>query len=267
MSGDPRATSDRLLRDWAREPGRSVLARVETPGGVWEGAIDADTPRPAASLLKVPLGLATEDAFANGDLDPGQRVSAGSLAGGRQKVRPLSVLRPDVQLSAADVLGLCLVLSDGACSAWLLAAVGLDRVRAAAAAAGCTATTIAADPASPGGPLTGSTTARDALRLVAATRDAVRYPLSARALEHTVHNARIPLGATGADVGLAHKTGTLHGVANDVAVLDCDGGTLSLALLTDRQHDTLVSGYEMGILTRGLLEAWSLGVRRARSLT
>jgi len=42
---------------------------------------------------------------------------------------------------------------------------------------------------------------------------------------------------------------------------------VSLAFLTEHQHDTLVTGYEMGICTRGLLQAWGLAVRRTRSLT
>ena len=96
--------------------------------------------------------------------------------------------------------------------------------------------------------------------------DAARNPLTAAALHNTIRSSRIPLGADGLDVRLAHKTGSLAGVAHDVAVLDSPGGRLSLAFLTEDQHDTLVSGYEMGICTRGLLQAWGLAVRRSRSL-
>ena len=266
MPADPRAESARLLRAFAREPGRSVLARVETPGAAWEGGVAADEPRPAASLLKLPLALAAERAFGAGGLDPLATVPVGRLVAGDRGPEALRVLRPDLQLSAADVLGLCLALSDRACADWLLEAVGLDAVRDVVNDLGCDATIMSADRDDPGGPLVGRTTARDALRLVAASTDAARYPLTARALQHTVRNSRIPLGADGLDVRIAHKTGGLAGVAHDVAVLDCHGGTLWLAFLTEKQHDTLVSGYEMGICTRGLLQAWGLAVRRSRSL-
>ena len=254
-----------LLRAFAREPGRSVLARVESPDATWEGGLAADEPRPAASLLKVPLALAAERAFAEGRLDPRAPVTVGELSAG-PGAGPLRVLDAGLALTGADVLGLCIALSNQACAIWLLEAVGLDAVLAAAAAAGCEATTMTAVDDHPSTPLLGQTTARDALRLLAAAADAARHPLTANALRHTALNSRIPLGADGLDVSVAHKTGTLLGVANDVAVLDCRGGKLSVAFLTEEQHDTLVSGYEMGICTRGLLEAWGLAVRCTRSI-
>ena len=58
----------------------------------------------------------------------------------------------------------------------------------------------------------------------------------------------------------------IAGVANDVAVINCAGGTVWIAFLAEAQHDTLVTGYEMGICTRELLDAWGLGARGTRSL-
>jgi beta-lactamase class A len=243
-----------------------VLARVETRGVVWEGGVAEDQPRPAASLLKVPLAMAAERGFAAGSLDPEVTVAVERMNAPGRGPEPLRVLRPGLLLTAADVVGLCLALSDRACASWVLDLVGVAAVRDVVAGLGCDATTVMDDRDAPGGPLAGRSTARDALRLIAASQDPARYPLTANALRHTVHNARIPLGATGLDVRVAHKTGTLLGVANDVAILDCDGGTLSLAFLTDEQHDTLVSGYAMGLCTRGLLQTWGLAVRRGRSL-
>jgi len=266
VPGDPGKESARLLRDYAREPGRSVLARVVTPHSAWEGGVAADEPRPAASLLKVPLAIAAEHAFGSGVLDPRATVTVRRLLADDVGPGPLHVLGPDLLLTAADVLGLSLALSDRSCTTWLVEAVGVAAVRDVVADLGCDATVISVDREDPGGPLVGRTTARDALRLVAASTDAARHPLTAHALRNTVRDSRIPLGAAGLDVRIAHKSGSLAGVAHDVAVLDCPGGTLSLAFLTEEQHDTLVSGYEMGICTRGLLEAWGLAVRRSRSL-
>jgi len=255
-----------LLREYAREPGRSVLARVETEDAAWEGGVAEDEARPAASLLKVPLALAAEDACREGRLDAAAHVPLDVLLA-LPDPGPLRVLHAGLSLTVSDVLGLCLALSDRACAAWLYGAVGLTAVREAADRAGCGATTIGeADRGDPGFPLAGLTTARDALRLLLAAADEHAHPLAARALHNTALNSRIPLGATGLDVDIAHKTGTLAGVANDVAALDCRGGRLHLAFLTERQHDTLVSGYEMGLCTRGLIETWGLAVRRTRSV-
>ncbi len=266
------AVSARALEAWTREPGRSVLARLTLDDGTaWEGGVAADVPRPAASVLKVPLGMAAEDAFRSGALDPAARVPIPALLGddgglpdpGRT---PLRVLRPDATFAADEVVGLCLALSDRACATWLVRAVGIDGVRAAIVAAGCAATTAEVDLDGPSAPLIGHTSARDALRLLEASADAATYPLVARALVHNIRDSRIPLGATDLDVTVAHKTGSLPGVAHDVAVIDCAGGRLAIAFLAEEQHDTLVAGYEMGICTRAILEAWDLAARATRSL-
>ena len=255
-----------LLAAFARKPGRSVLARVMTPAGTWEGGAAADVARPAASLLKVPLAMAVETAFAAGLLDPDAAVPVRALLDTYDGRSPLHVLDQRRVLAAREVLGVCLSLSDRACATWLLDRVGLAAVAEAAADAGCTATSMELAPDDPGGPLVGSTTARDALALLAAAADAARYPITDRALRNNIRDSRIPLGATTLDVDIAHKTGSLFGVANDVAVIDCAGGRVWIAFLTEAQHDTLVTGYEMGICTRELLEAWGLGARGTRSL-
>ena len=184
----------------------------------------------------------------------------------RAGVQPLSALRPNQRLTAADVLGLCLALSRHACATRLPDATGIAAVTAVLAAPGGAATSARADHEAADGPLIGLTSAGDALRLIAASRDEAQYPLTARALRHTAHGARIPLGATAAGITVTHKTGTLAGVAHDVAVLECRDGTLAPASLRERRHDLLVSGCQMGICTRGLLQAWGLCLRRTRSL-
>lgn len=276
---DAVAASARALRAWAREPGRSVMARLAMDAraawmdarAAWTDGVDPDTSRPAASVLKMPLAMAVEDGFRHGDLDPDARVPVAVLLGADGSApdpgrTPLRVLRPDATLAADEILGLCLALSDRACATWLVGTVGIGAIRAAIAAAGCEATTAEVALDDPSAPLVGRTTARDALRLIDASVDAAAYPRTAHALRNNVRDSRIPLGATDLDVDIAHKTGSLPGVAHDVAVIDCAGGRLTIAFFTEAQHDTLVSGYEMGICTRTILEAWGLGARATRSL-
>jgi hypothetical protein len=102
--------------------------------------------------------------------------------------------------------------------------------------------------------------------LIRSAADPDRFPACARALQHSIINSRIPLGVTAEDIDIAHKTGTLTGVAHDVAHLACRGGDVWLAFLSESQHDTLVTGYEMGLCTRELLECVGLQVMRSRSV-
>ena len=248
-----------LLREFARDPGRSVFVRVRTADTEWTGGVHEDVSRPAASLLKLPLAMALEPRLL--DQAP-QRV--GDLIDERDDASTLMALDPDRLLAPAEILRLMLSASDNPCARWALRSVGLQAVRAATVDSGALATTVDEESDEPG-MLTGTTTARDAVTLLDDTLDRTRFPVSAFALEHSIRNSRIPLGATTDDVRVAHKTGTLGGVASDVARLTCRTGAMSIAFLTDSQHDLLVTGYEMGICTRGLLEHFGLQVTRTVS--
>lgn len=248
-----------LLREFARDPGRSVFVRVRTADVEWTGAVNEDVNRPAASLLKLPLAMALEPRLP--DQSP-QRV--GDLLDERDDASVLLALDPDRLLAPAEVLRLMLSASDNPCARWALRSVGLQAVQAAVRDCGAVDTTVDEDPDEPG-MLTGSTTARDAVSLLDDTLDRTRFPVSSFALEHSIRNSRIPLGATDDDVKLAHKTGTLSGVASDVAHLTCRTGEMSIAFLTEDQHDILITGYEMGICTRGLLDHFGMQVTRTMS--
>ncbi|WP_367116324.1 serine hydrolase [uncultured Lamprocystis sp.] len=101
--------------------------------------------------------------------------------------------------------------------------------------------------------------------MLRAAADSARYPCTANALRRSIRNSRIPLGANDLDVQILHKTGSLTGVAHDVALLECVEGRVWAAFLTEQQHDTLITGYAMGICTRHVLQAWGLAVQRTSS--
>jgi len=233
--------------------------RVRTADAEWTGAVNEDVSRSAASLLKIPLAMALETLLAK---QSPQRV--GDLLDERDDASVLMALDPNRVLAPAEILRLMLSASDTPCARWALRSVGLPAVRAAVRDCGAVDTTVDEDVGEPG-MLTGTTTARDAVTLLDAALDRTRFPVSAYALEHSIRNSRIPLGATDEDVLVAHKTGTLSGVASDVARLTCRSGAMSIAFLTDSQHDILVTGYEMGICTRGLLDHFDLQVTRTVS--
>lgn len=256
------------LRRFGREPGRSVAVRVLCGRLTWQGSVNADVPRPAASLLKVPLAMAAEAAVA---ADPG-----GGLAGAEAPVDELvsrwheptvlHALNPDRRLRVEELIRLAVSCSDGPSAAWLLDAVGLAAVREHIRAAGCTGTDAWLAAGAAGGSLVGLTTAADALSLLARAVDRDRFPLVAAALQASTLNSRIPLGVDQRDVAVAHKTGTLLGVAHDVALLNVSSGEIWLAFLTDAQHDTLVTGYEMGLCTQEILTTFGASVTGTRSL-
>lgn len=250
--------ASQILAQFAREPGRAVHAVVQTPVLSWAGGVHDDASRPAASLLKLPLAMAIEPRLQ--DL-PSVRV--GELIADRDNDSVVCSLDPDRVLSPAEVLRLMLSASDNPCARWAMQAIGAPAVVEACVAAGALSTTVVSDDEHG---LRGVTTARDAVRLLAAAADADAFPVSAYALRHSIRNSRIPLGARDEDVAIAHKTGTLAGVASDVARIDCDGGALLIAFLSEGQHDTLITGYEMGICTRQLLDAFGLRARSTMSV-
>ena len=257
------AAAEQALADYAAEPGRSALVRVSVDGRVWEGGVAADAVHPAASLLKLAVAIAAEEAVTHGSLDATRRIPIAELGATPADRSVLDLLDPARDVSVAELLGLMLGSSDNPCTRWLVELVGLPQIADVVARLECAKTTIDAD-AEFG--VRGTTTCRDALTLLAAASDPVRHPASARALRHSIRNSRIPLGATEGDIQIAHKTGTLAGVAHDVAVLECAGGTAQIAFLTQDQHDTLVTGYAMGLCTRQVLTAWGLSARTTMSV-
>lgn len=260
------AEAHAALVAYADEPGRSARVEVRIQGEqVWADGVAQDAPAAAASLLKLPLAIAVERAVAAGELRADAGWPVADLRAEDTGRSVLDVLGDPVRLSVTDLLGLMLCASDGPSASWLVGLVGIESVRAAVAAAGCHDTTVEPAVGLAAGPLAGTTTARDALRLLAAVVDDPAHRVSRHALQRSIRNSRIPLGADAADVALAHKTGSLPGVAHDVAVIESAQGSARLAFLTRGQHDTLVAGYAMGICTRRILSAWGLPARRTVS--
>lgn len=247
-----------LLHAFAREAGRSVYAVIHSRDVDWAEGVQDEVSRPAASLLKIALAMAIEPRLA--DLSS---LSVADLLQPSDDATVLRALDPGRILAPDEMLRLMLMASDNPCARWALGQVGIRAVEEAVACTSGT-TTVREDPHEPG-TLEGSTTARDAVSLLRAVLDEKRFPVSAAALRQSIRNSRIPLGATTDDVSIAHKTGTLTGVAHDVAHLRCRSGDMWIAFLTEEQHDILITGYEMGICARSLLDHFGLQVERTLS--
>ena len=245
MQGSAPAAAQAALDAYAA-PGRSALIRIRTAGIEWEGGVDAERPYRAASLLKLGIAIAVENGIRDGRVDRDTEITVRQLGARPDDHSVLDLLDPSTILRLRDALSLMVGASDNTCARWL--------------------STIASPGQDPDTSLVGITNCRAALDLLREASDADRFPITAHALRHSIRNSRIPLGATEADVVVAHKTGSLTGLAHDVALITCDAGTAEIAFLTDGQHDTLVTAYAMGICTRDVLTAWGLSTRSTVSV-
>jgi beta-lactamase class A len=104
----------------------------------------ADEPVTPASVGKIQVALAVEEAIAAGDVDGSQQRL---LRPGRRTAGPvgISLLRDDVRMSVRDLVTLMLTISDNTATDELIAVAGLDRINALTAGLGLTRTRIGSD--------------------------------------------------------------------------------------------------------------------------
>lgn len=65
---DAVAAAERALADYAGKPGRSALIRIRSGNHAWEEGVEVNVVRPAASLLKLAVAVAAEEAVNDGRL-------------------------------------------------------------------------------------------------------------------------------------------------------------------------------------------------------
>jgi beta-lactamase class A len=109
-----------------------------------EVAVDAERPAVSASVFKVSVALEAEIQFADGRLDPRQRVTL-RAADRTPGNAGFSLFRDDVEASLRDLVVAMLTISDNAATDALLGRLGIDAVNASSARLGLTGTVIAAD--------------------------------------------------------------------------------------------------------------------------
>jgi len=109
-----------------------------------EVVLGADTPVVPASVIKLPIALEAESAFAEGRLDPRERVELGPAERVPDSTG-LSLFTDPAVVSLRDLVVLMLTISDGTAADALLRRVGTDAVNARLAGLGLDATLVAAD--------------------------------------------------------------------------------------------------------------------------
>jgi beta-lactamase class A len=238
------------------DPGRSVALFTEH-GQVGLLAVNGDIPRPAASVIKVPLLMAVYDLFESGALSADRRVPVSEL-GSTRYASILTAFDPDTALTLRELAALAIVTSDNPVAVHLASLVGFERVNAVLARCGCSTQTRMAASFREGelGPANrvNRLTAHDAIRIFQALGSRPLYAPLVTALVNNLRNNRIP-ALLPDDAVVAHKTGSLQAVANDVGTVSWQGRQFILAVLTDNQADTIQTSTDIAVLADRVLRA------------
>lgn len=117
---------------------------VQSLDGTGELAVGADEPAVAASVIKVCIALEAETRFADGRLNPAERVRLPAAA---RTPGPtgFALFRDDVEVSLRDLVVAMLTISDNPATDALLHRVGIEAVNDSSARLGLTGTVITAD--------------------------------------------------------------------------------------------------------------------------
>ncbi|WP_276971300.1 serine hydrolase [Ferrimicrobium acidiphilum] len=235
-------------------PYRSVV--VADMRGMLLAAHNPDRLFPPASLAKVLIAETTVHV----DLDFSRPVLVSRLHPTRYP-SILGAFDQDRELTFGELMALSLATSDNAAADYVLDLTGVDRVNERAQEFGMTSTHIATgfrdDEFSRGDEST--TCARDMVRLfehIYAHKDIGNYRRIWRALINNLRNTRIP-GLLPDDLPVAHKTGSLEGIAHDVGVLLIPNMPVLLAVLTANEPVTLETSLEIAYLAREVYD-WAV---------
>ncbi len=117
---------------------------VQSLDGTGEIAIAADQAAVAASVIKVSVALEAETQFADGRIDPRERIR---LPAADRTPGPVgfSLYDDDVECSLRDLVVAMLTISDNPATDALLTRVGIDAMNASSARLGLTGTVVVAD--------------------------------------------------------------------------------------------------------------------------
>lgn len=207
-----------------------------------------DQAMPAASVAKVAVVMTIVDKIERGELDP----SARTLLRAMPDTRYCSVLKAfdaDASLSVTEICRLALITSDNPLAVHLMELVTLEEIRLTMDRAGLSERSrIVAGFTDPelGPPNRANVfTASDCNALFRRLVTQDKYRDVRAALENNLRNTRMPRLLPDTAV-VAHKTGSLAGVVNDVGIVSDKGRAFAIAVLCDQQADAWQTENEIG---------------------
>lgn len=224
-----------ICQSFADRPGEiSVIVRSKSDPALFV-AINANTPFPSASLVKVAIACTAFDAP---DLDLTKTVPVDTL----DETFYCSILQafePGDELTLKSLIGLMLIVSDNPATSAILDVVGMDRVNQWLQTHGLTGTNISVgfDDASLGAPLRANlTTAEDCCNLLHKVDTMEQFAVLKHILRNNLRNERIPKLLPD-EAKIAHKTGTLNGLMHDIALIESPAAAYYLIILADNLPD------------------------------
>ncbi|KJE21110.1 beta-lactamase class A [Frankia torreyi] len=237
------ATAATRVRDavntFTQAGGRRAVAVEALRGPAVRVEVNAHTPQPGASTLKLIVAAAVHDAADAGQIDLSERVNCRDL---HPTIFPtvMAAFDDGDQLALRQLCALMLITSDNAAADALLDRVGHDTVNATARRLGATATTLAVDFRDEQLGAAGrrnTTTAGDLNLILRGLAGHERYRPVLASMRNNLRNTRIPARLPDR-TPVAHKTGSLDGVVCDAGIIYGQHTDVAVAFLADGESDS-----------------------------
>jgi beta-lactamase class A len=231
----------------------AAFAALSAPDAIL--GVNARRLMPAASVAKLAVALAAADMISAGAIEPERRIAVRDAP----PTRYCSVLKAfdeQTTLSLREVVSLALITSDNPLMVKLMQLTPFAAIQNALSDSGALDTAIVAgfseEELGPANRVNVTTTADCIALLTAMTREP-RYDFVRVALENNLRNTRIPRLLPD-DAIVAHKTGTLAGVVNDIGIVS-GAHPFAIAFLTDGQTDPWATEHDIATASLAVYEA------------
>lgn len=250
MSLEKKLALEELCAAFATRPGKLALIVQSKSDPDFSAAINAHMTLPSASVIKPAIACAASDLATRGGLEL-HRTRAKAELDETFYCSILEAFDGADRLTLKALIGLMLIVSDNPATSAVLDAVGMDRVNTWLDANGLDQTSIEvgfAD-ASLGALLRANlTTAKDCLRLLQLIDTTPAYAFIKRMLANNLRNERIPKRLPD-DAVIAHKTGTLVGLAHDIAIVESPIAAYYMIVLADALDDEAAFVSELAVFS------------------
>jgi len=237
MSNIDHARLEQVCQAFCDGPGKRAVI-VQDKNDPAAGAAFGETALfPSASLIKIAIACAAVDAP---DIDLSNSIRVSAL----DETFYCSILKafdPGDEISLKTLIGLMLIVSDNPATTSILNTVGHPAVMHWLNKNGLSQSTfsIGFEDTHLGAPLRANvTTAEDCLRLLEIVDQTADYAFIKTMLANNLRNERIPKRLPD-HVVIAHKTGTLHGLMHDIAIVEsAEAAYYLVILLNELPEDT-----------------------------
>lgn len=247
IAPDVRRRVKSAVSDFVNEEPPRAVALESLRGPNIKISVNGETSLPAASLVKLPLATAIYEQAAAGTLALDERVLHSDL-GRTAYPSVLQVFSDDHAFTLQELCGLMLATSDNPVSQYLLDRVGIHLVNLEAQRLGASSTRIVvgfSDEWLGDRGRANITTADDALVMLKALATNPALESLITALRNNLRNFRMPLRLPDT-LPVAHKTGSLTGVAVDAGIAYGKKVDLAVAFLSDHQSDAARTSLSIG---------------------